>query len=94
MSFDFVNEVFGEIKVPEDFPHRFERVGPSRLMQFERSLALCFSDWRMGNKDASTYPYCIWLMRQENGVISWTLHFRAVINEFGRPMNITKTGTR
>lgn len=93
MSFDFDNEVFGEFKVPDGVPDLFERVAPSRLMQFEGSLALCVSDPKKCNKYAARYPYCIWLMRRDNGVISWTVRFRAVLKEYGPPLSITKTGT-
>lgn len=87
LSFDFFNEAFGEVKVPVDVLDSSGIVeGPYKLMKFEGSLALCVLV-------GEGHPYCIWLMRHENGVFSWTLRFKAVLKVLGWPVNITKNET-
>lgn len=62
-------------------------------MGFEGSLALCIFDVHPINSVAS-FQYHLWLMRQENDLISWTLRFSAARKEGGGwPLNITKAGT-
>ncbi|KAL8156810.1 hypothetical protein AgCh_001789 [Apium graveolens] len=87
LSFDFVNEAFGEVKVPVDALDSSGEVGgPYKLMKFEGSLAFCVL---VGDGN----PYCIWLMRHENGVFSWRLRFKAVLKVLGWPLNITNNET-
>ncbi|XP_074360536.1 F-box/kelch-repeat protein At3g23880-like isoform X1 [Apium graveolens] len=90
MFFDFQSEVFGEFEVPHDVPSDLGRCSPHKLMQFEDSLALCVLDSPLCDEGNSRFPCCIWLMRQENGVVNWTLRFRALLEELGTPLDITK----
>ncbi|XP_063941409.1 F-box/kelch-repeat protein At3g23880-like [Daucus carota subsp. sativus] len=92
MSFDFHSELFGEFNLPDDLSQILARNPINKLMRFEDSLALCVLDEPL-NKGDSGLPYCIWLMRQENGVVTWTLRFRYVLEECGYPLAITKNGT-
>lgn len=91
VSFHFQTEVFGEVKMPDNVPEFLGMITPFQLMEFEGSLAFCVLDTFDSSDEARTYPYCMWLMRQENGVSSWTLRFRAVLKG-GTPLNITKNG--
>nr|XP_017225321.1 PREDICTED: putative F-box protein At5g15670 [Daucus carota subsp. sativus] len=68
MSFDFHSELFGEFNLPDDLSQILARNPINKLMRFEDSLALCVLDEPL-NKGDSGLPYCIWLMRQENGVV-------------------------
>ncbi|KAL8107965.1 hypothetical protein AgCh_024393 [Apium graveolens] len=92
LSFDFDTEVFGEIKVPDEVSSCIGLSDTHNLMEFEGSLSLCVSG-KQGRKKDTSRTYAIWLMRHENGENSWTLRFRAVLEKFGFPMNITKSGT-
>ncbi|XP_063941482.1 uncharacterized protein LOC108201547 [Daucus carota subsp. sativus] len=92
MSFDFHSELFGIFNLPDDLSQILARNPINKLMRFEDSLALCVLDEPL-NKGDSGLPYCIWLMRQENGVVTWTLRFRYVLEECGYPLAITKNGT-
>ncbi|KAL8156807.1 hypothetical protein AgCh_001787 [Apium graveolens] len=92
MSFDFHTELFGLLKVPDDVPCNLGRC-PHKLMQVEDSLALCVIDAPHRDKGNTRFPFSIWLMRQENGVVSWTLRFRPLLKYFGSPLGITKNGT-
>ncbi|KAL8107961.1 hypothetical protein AgCh_024389 [Apium graveolens] len=93
MSFDFENEVFGELKVPRNVSNCMGATAKLWLMGFEGSLALCVFDAHQINGVAS-FPYHLWLMRQENDLISWTSRFSAARKEGGGwPLNITKAGT-
>lgn len=91
--FDFETEVFGEFNVPHDVPRDLGKFSPHKLMQFEDSLALCVVDIGVLDKGGIRFPHRIWLMRQENGVVTWTLRFRALLKESGYPLGITKNGT-
>ncbi|XP_074360532.1 F-box/kelch-repeat protein At3g06240-like isoform X2 [Apium graveolens] len=92
MSFDFHTELFGLLKVPNDVPCNLGRC-PHKLMEVEDSLALCVIDAPHRDKGDTRFPFCIWLMRQENGVVTWTLRFRPLLQYFGSPLGITKNGT-
>ena len=92
VSFDFHSELFGEFNLPDDLSQILARNPINKLMRFEDSLALCVLDEQL-NKGDSGSTYCIWLMRQEDGVITWTLRFRYVLRECGYPLAITKNGT-
>nr|XP_017225327.1 PREDICTED: F-box/kelch-repeat protein At3g23880-like [Daucus carota subsp. sativus] len=92
MSFDFHSELFGEFNLPDGLSQILARNPINTLMQFEDSLALCVLDEQL-NKEESCSPYCIWLMRQENGIITWTLRFRYVPEECGYPLAVTKNRT-
>lgn len=92
LSFDFETEVFGDLKVPRKVALCIGTTARFRLMEFEGSLALCvFGVLR--NSGVTTRPYLLWLMRQDNGVVSWNLRFRAALKEGGWPIAITKGGT-
>ncbi|KAL8156798.1 hypothetical protein AgCh_001778 [Apium graveolens] len=93
LSFDFESEVFEEVRLPVGVPDCLGTITPFQLMEFEGLLAFCVLDTFDSSDEDLTYPYCMWLMRQENGVRSWTLRFRTVLKEGGTPVNITKNGT-
>lgn len=92
LSFDFDTEVFGEVKVPEEVSNCLGVGAGFKLMEFDGSLALCVSNIQVRN-GLFIIPYRIWLMRLDNGVISWILRFTNELKEPGLVMNITKTGT-
>ncbi|KAL1834197.1 hypothetical protein ACET3Z_003848 [Daucus carota] len=92
LSFDFENEVFGELKVPKIVSKCIGTTALSKLVQFEGSLALCVFDAQSTDRGVS-YPLRIWLLRKENGVVSWILRFTAALREVGWPINITNKGT-
>lgn len=93
MSFDFNNELFGEFEVPDDLPLSLGKRSPYKLLKYENSLALCLIDAPLNDKGVASYPYYIMSMKQENGVVTWTLCFKFVLKEFGYPLDITKNGT-
>lgn len=92
LSFDFDNEVFGELKFPEKVSNCLGVDAQFELMEFEGSLALFVFDVQCRN-GVTIHPLHVWLMMQDNGLISWTLRFKVALKEGGFPMNITKAGT-
>ncbi|XP_017222097.1 F-box/kelch-repeat protein At3g23880-like [Daucus carota subsp. sativus] len=92
LSFDFDNEVFGELKFPENVSNCLGRGSRYKLMEFEGSLSLCVYEVQCCN-GVVVHPYRLWLMMQGNGVITWTLRFKVALKEGGFPMSITKAGT-
>lgn len=96
LSFDFNSEVFGQLKLPDDVRYCLGEEAFFKLMKFEGSLSVCvyrLSDPIGSDSDELSQPCCIWLMTQEDGIISWTVRFRVVLNELGCPYNITRNGT-
>ncbi|XP_074381489.1 F-box/kelch-repeat protein At3g23880-like [Apium graveolens] len=92
MSFDFNNEVFGKIKLPNDVCHSLGEVRDFQLMKFEGSLSVCVRN-HLTLIDKKFYrPCCIWLISHNDGVVSSTLRFRVVLKKIGQPLNITKGG--
>ncbi|KAL8107945.1 hypothetical protein AgCh_024378 [Apium graveolens] len=91
LSFDFDSEVFGEVKFPKKVSNCLGVDAKFKLKEFEHSLALCVSDVQWSN-GVAVNPYHMWLMRQENGVLSWNLRFRVEL-EGGFARNITKAET-
>ncbi|KAL8107962.1 hypothetical protein AgCh_024390 [Apium graveolens] len=91
LSFDFDDEVFGELKVSRNVYNCIGTSALFKLMEFKGSLALCIFDAQC-IKGVVSHPYRIWLMRQEKGVISWILRFTASLKQGGLPINITKSG--
>ncbi|XP_074336415.1 F-box protein CPR1-like [Apium graveolens] len=92
LSFDFDGEVFGEVKIPKKVSNCLGVGARFKLLEFEGSLALCVFDVQHST-GVTLHPSCVWLMRQENGVVSWNLLFRAELKDAGYPMKITKAGT-
>lgn len=96
LSFDFNNEVFGQLKLSDDVRYCLGEAALFKLMQFEGSLSVCVykvGDSIGGDSNGLSQPCCIWLMRQEDGIISWTIRFKVVLNELGCPYKITRSGT-
>ncbi|XP_074332950.1 putative F-box protein At1g47730 [Apium graveolens] len=91
LSFDFNNEVFGQLKLPDDVRYCLGEIACFNLMKFEGSLCVCVFNKCVGG-DINTHPFCIWLMRNEDGIISWTKRFNVVLDQFGFPCQLTKSG--
>lgn len=92
LSFDFNNEVFGQMKLPDHVRYCFGGTAYFNLMKIEGSLCVCvFSNCVSG--DIRTEPCCIWVMRNEDGIVSWTKRFNVVLKDFGFPLQITKSGS-
>lgn len=92
LSFDFDNEVFGELKFSDEVCNCVTKIGQCQLMVFEGSLCLCVFGPEQNNTEIR-YPYYIWVMRKEDDGIFWDLHFKVELEKSGWPMNITRSGT-
>ncbi|XP_017239996.2 F-box/kelch-repeat protein At3g23880-like [Daucus carota subsp. sativus] len=92
LSFNFDTEEFGELlKLPDEVSSCVGQAAKFKLMEFEGSLCVCVYDIQY---DSPSQLFCIWSMRSENGVISWSLRFRFLLKEGeSRPLNITKSGS-
>ncbi|KAL8109468.1 F-box/kelch-repeat protein At3g23880-like [Apium graveolens] len=92
LSFDFDNERFEELKLPDEVCKCAREIGQCQLMVFEDSLSVCVFGQEESHGETG-YPYYIWVMRQENGEMFWDLRFKVALERSGWPMNITKSGT-
>lgn len=61
-------------------------------MKLEGSLSVCVFKMITGRKGMPSQSICIWLMRHKDGIVSWDMHFKAVLEEHAWPLNITRTG--
>lgn len=94
ISFDFNHEVFDQVKLPDNVRYCVGDIAYVELMKFEGSLAVCVNNlFTTLSNGMPSQPFYIWLMKEENGVVSWTLHFKVVLKEHGRPFDITRSGT-
>lgn len=61
---------------------------------FEGSLSVCVNKISRSTDGSHglSVPCCIWLMRQEDSIISWTIRFRVVLNKLVWPYKITRHG--
>lgn len=83
LSFDFDTEVLREFKVPDDVPNSLGEIFPFKLLKFENSLALCYKGSPLSEKGVASYPYYVISMKQEKGVVAWTMSFTFVLEKFG-----------
>lgn len=93
LSFDFNSEVFGQVKLPDDVRYCLGEAAIFQLMTFEGSLSVCVSIDLTESDGMLIQPCCIWLMRHEDGIVSWTMRFKVVLKEHVWPLNITRGGT-
>lgn len=92
LSFDFDNEVFDQVKLPDQVCFCLGETAFVHLMEFEGSVSVCVFKVD-GSNGMVSEPCCIWMMREEEGTISWTERYRVVLKELGWPLNFTKSGT-
>lgn len=92
MSFDFDSEVFGLVKVTDEVRYCLGESAFFRLMKFKDSLSVCvFRKDESGGK--FNQPCCVWLMKREAGIVSWTIGFKVDMKIATVPLSISKSGT-
>lgn len=101
LTFNFNSEVFGQFKLPGNVCYYcLGEIANFKLMKFDGVLCVCVSGFDVESDVKLIQSCCIWLMKHEDGIISWTLLFRVVHRNFGfpengkigLPLNITNNG--
>lgn len=93
LSFDFNNEVFGMIKLPDNVRYCLGVKADFRLLKVEGKLAVCVYNERKESNGTCCQPCCIWLMTHENPEVSWNLRFKIVLKEREWPLGVSRGGT-
>ncbi|XP_074347625.1 uncharacterized protein LOC141686491 [Apium graveolens] len=93
LSFDFISEVFEQIKLPDDVCYPLGEIEVLQLMKFEDSLSICICHRLPEINNKFHRPCCIWLISHKDGIVSSTLRFRVVLRDAEQPLNITRGGT-